>query len=217
MDLLRQVDAYCERMGFEFWAEPINAVTNLAFIVAALLAFAVWTRQENKDAGSFILIALIAIIGTGSFLFHTYATIWAMLLDVIPIMFFMLAYFYLATRHYLHSGILQSIVATLGFLGVLLGAPQFIEPYLGSSGGYVPALLAMWGFAAILMRKDPETAKSLALAGAVFTVSLTFRTLDEPVCAQISFGTHFLWHIFNAIVLYVLTRAFIRFKQRKNA
>lgn len=217
MDLLRQVDAYCERTDFSFWSEPLNAITNLAFILAALAAFMLWRKAGRQDAGALVLILLMTTIGVGSFLFHTYATIWAMLLDVIPIMIFMLVYFYLATRAYLAAGRLQAVVATLGFLGVLLGAPQFIEPIFGSSGGYVPALLAMWGFAAILMRKDPETARALAIAGAVFTLSLAFRMMDEPICSHIALGTHFLWHIFNSIVLFVLTRAFIRFKSRNIA
>ena len=32
------IDAYCERLGPGFWAEPLNAWTNLAFLLAALLA-----------------------------------------------------------------------------------------------------------------------------------------------------------------------------------
>ena len=35
----------------------------------------------------------------------------------------------------------------------------------------------------------------------LLVVSLTFRTLDEPLCAAIPLGTHFLWHILNAIML----------------
>jgi hypothetical protein len=31
------IDAYCERLGPGLWAEPLNALTNLAFIVAALI------------------------------------------------------------------------------------------------------------------------------------------------------------------------------------
>ena len=36
MDLTRAIDIYCERIDTAFWAEPVNAVTNLAFILAAL-------------------------------------------------------------------------------------------------------------------------------------------------------------------------------------
>jgi hypothetical protein len=35
------IDAYCERLGPGLWAEPLNAVTNLAFIVAAVICLRV--------------------------------------------------------------------------------------------------------------------------------------------------------------------------------
>ena len=38
--------------------------------------------------------------------------------------------------------------------------------------------------------------------GAVLLIaSLTFRTLDQPVCGALPFGTHFLWHVLNAVML----------------
>ena len=40
MDLTRQMDLYCERLDPGFWAEPLNAVTNLSFILAALFCWA---------------------------------------------------------------------------------------------------------------------------------------------------------------------------------
>ena len=32
---MEQVDGYCERAGLELWAEPLNAVTNFTFLLAA--------------------------------------------------------------------------------------------------------------------------------------------------------------------------------------
>ena len=37
------LDLYCERLGPEFWAEPLNAISNGGFIVAAWLA---WRNSE---------------------------------------------------------------------------------------------------------------------------------------------------------------------------
>ncbi|MFT7390517.1 MAG: hypothetical protein ACI9ZH_000740, partial [Paracoccaceae bacterium] len=36
MDPMQAIDAYCERLGPQFWAEPVNAATNLAFLIGAL-------------------------------------------------------------------------------------------------------------------------------------------------------------------------------------
>jgi hypothetical protein len=99
MDWTARIDIYCERTGPEFWAEPVNAVSNLAFVIAALIA-AVLARQANlRTPAVWILIALAGLIGVGSFLFHTHATVWAALSDVAPIWSFVALYLYtFATR-----------------------------------------------------------------------------------------------------------------------
>ena len=45
----RIVDGYCERAGTDpnFWGEPLNAVTNIAFILAALWAKAHKNRKAD--------------------------------------------------------------------------------------------------------------------------------------------------------------------------
>src|SRR5262245_30433974 len=87
---------YCER-GQEsgFWAEPLNAISNAAFIIAALIATLAFFSQarERRGLAEAGLILLVYVIGTGSFLFHTYATRWASIADTAPIGLFMLAYF----------------------------------------------------------------------------------------------------------------------------
>ena len=44
------IDAYCERLDAGFWAEPLNAATNLAFILAAVACFGLW-RGQRENAG----------------------------------------------------------------------------------------------------------------------------------------------------------------------
>ena len=51
--------------------------------------------------------------------------------------------------------------------------------------------------------------RALLLAALLFTFSLLFRTLDMGLCSQIPFGTHFLWHMCNAGVLYLSIRAYL--------
>src|ERR1700724_1536760 len=45
------VHLYCERMAVGFWAEPVNAATNVAFLVTAFCAFARWRRAGGTDDG----------------------------------------------------------------------------------------------------------------------------------------------------------------------
>ena len=94
MDWTRTIDAYCERTDASLWSEPVNAVTNLAFIVAALI---MWRRSFGIGR---VLAALLFLIGVGSGLFHTFATAWAATADTVPIIAFALVYIYLANRDF---------------------------------------------------------------------------------------------------------------------
>ncbi len=86
------LDAYCERTGPGLWGEPLNAVTNLAFIVAAVMALRLWRAQPGLTYRNgwdlLLMIALLFAIGIGSALWHTFATRWAMSADTIPILLF---------------------------------------------------------------------------------------------------------------------------------
>ena len=99
-----QLFRYCER-GAEaaFWAEPLNALSNAAFLLAAIAAGRELARWPTGGRRTFeaLLVLLVAVIGIGSFLFHTLATRWAMYADVIPIGLFMLAYWGYTLRAYL--------------------------------------------------------------------------------------------------------------------
>ena len=97
MDWFRAVDGYCERVGPDYWSEPVNAVTNAAFLLAA--AF-MWPRVRGLPLGR-LLCAILAAIGIGSWLFHTHAQAWAGLADVLPILLFILVYIFAASRDFL--------------------------------------------------------------------------------------------------------------------
>jgi len=56
-------------------------------------------------------------------------------------------------------------------------------------------------YAFLLRQKRPEVARGLAIGAMVLVVSLVFRTVDTPMCGSFPLGTHFLWHILNALML----------------
>ena len=210
MDLWDQVDNYCERVGPEFWSEPLNALTNAAFIVAAVLAFALWRRKTPDDRAALSLIVVLFAIGIGSFLFHTFATLWAGLADVIPIVIFIHLYLYVALNRYLDLRWWLALgIVVAFFVGTVLFADTLFAPLVGSSAGYVPALLAIFAVGALFARKDGKLGAEVLLSGLVFLVSLTVRTLDDPFCEQVTFGIHFMWHILNSVVLFLLIRVLI--------
>lgn len=98
MDWFTPIDIYCERVSAAFWAEPLNAISNLAFILAALWGWVEAKRRDRLDPMTMVLILLAGMIGIGSFLFHTFANAWSSLADVVPIWTFVLLFVLVALR-----------------------------------------------------------------------------------------------------------------------
>ena len=86
MDWTQQFDDYCERTDFSLWSEPLNAITNLAFLIAAVV---MWRRSQGVTIARALSVILF-IIGIASGLFHTLATAWASAADVLSILIFIL-------------------------------------------------------------------------------------------------------------------------------
>ena len=90
---------------------------------------------------------------------------------------------------------------------------------LNGSVSYLPALGAMVSFVALhwigpgsktmarLRRR--RIAGGLATAAFLFALSIFFRTIDRDVRYAFPLGTHFLWHLLNAGVLWLLLRTAI--------
>lgn len=199
---------YCERTGPEFWAEPINALTNLLFFISA---WCIWqhSKKLNVDsAGIRLLLALVCAIGVGSFLFHTFATSWAKLLDDLPILLFQLVYLWLYCREVARVQALPLFAMLVGYVLVALSARQFPH-VLNGSVVYAPAmivLLALGLYQIVTARREPYI---LLWAAGVFIIALTFRTMDNAICADFPLGSHFLWHSCNALLLYLLMRGLL--------
>ncbi|AJE46225.1 ceramidase domain-containing protein [Celeribacter indicus] len=193
-----QFDAYCERTDFTFWSEPVNALTNAAFLIAALWVF---PRTRGLPLARAMAVVLF-VIGLGSFAFHTTATRWGALADTAPILGFILLYIFAASRDFLGLATWKALLATaLFFPYAAVTVPVFSALGLGSSAGYAPVPLLILGYALILARRAPRTARGLALGAGILCLSIAMRWLDDPVCAALPLGTHFLWHILNATML----------------
>ena len=69
MGLSEHVFLYCERGRSEaLFAEPFNAASNAAFLLAALAALLLLFRRpkEMRSADQFLLIALVFVVGSTS-------------------------------------------------------------------------------------------------------------------------------------------------------
>lgn len=207
MNWFRAVNSYCERTDASYWSEPLNALTNLAFVVAAVAA---WRYiGDRSDPGARALAVLLGLIGVGSFLFHTHAQVWSLFADVIPIQLFILAMLYLSTvRFFGVSGWVAGAlaVAFLPSSALLSRILTFAVGSLNGSTSYVPVPLLILAYALALRRRKPKAARGLAIGAGILIVSLGFRTADAAVCPIIPFGTHFVWHLLNAVMLWWMIR-----------
>ncbi|WP_425091939.1 ceramidase domain-containing protein [Tropicimonas sp. S265A] len=199
--LLRQIDGYCERTDPSYWSEPVNAVTNLAFVVAA---YVMWRRVRGQNMPLAVtLCALLAAIGIGSYLFHTHAQVWAAIADVTPIVLFSLTYIFAANRTYWGWSLWAAALGTAAYIpySALLTPVFEALPFFSISSFYWPLPVLIGAYAVLLRNRDPRTAWGLAIGAAILCVSLTARSIDEPLCMNLPLGTHFLWHILNGIML----------------
>jgi hypothetical protein len=214
MNWTAAVDIYCERLGPGLLAEPLNAVTNASFFVAAWLGWRAAKARGRLDWPMRVLIGLTVAVGVGSTLFHTFAQRWAGAADVIPILLFILAYFGLTIWRYFRATRAEAVVLAAAFLffanGFRSAAASVAPPALSPAIGYMPALVALVVSGGLLLIRGRRVGGWLLGVGLLFGVSLTFRALDQPLCEQYAMGTHFLWHILNGAVLGLLLQAWIR-------
>lgn len=202
MDLRAPVDIYCERLGPGLFAEPLNAISNAGFLLAALLLLAHWRGREDVPWYARVLARMIFLIGLGSLSFHTFANQGTEILDVLFIAlyihFFVVCFFH----HFLPLPWRYAWLAAPGFrlFGKLVTWP-FAPGALNGSVDYLPALAGLLLMALYLWARRQPAARWLGGAAAIFLVSLALRTGDRAWCASLPIGTHWLWHCLNAATL----------------
>src|SRR5436305_7741334 len=142
MDWLAPIDAYCERIEPGLLGEPLNALSNISFFLAAAWA-AKAARAARADWPVWLLILLVLLIGLGSLAFHIFANQWSVLADVIPITLFIYGYFAFALRRLLAMswlGIAAGLAALFG-ASALIGSATPAH-FFNGSGPYLPPLAA---------------------------------------------------------------------------
>jgi hypothetical protein len=209
MDPMQAIDAYCERLGPQFWAEPVNAATNLAFLIGALIAWRIAVATgRSHDPAVRALVAVEATIGVGSFLFHTVATAWSSMADGIPILIFILLYLHYATVRFLELPVWAGLGAAALFLPVAGAIGWTIKAVIGpinGSSSYGAVLVVIVGYGAALLWSGRGAAgRGLLIGAGMLFASIVMRTLDDQtgaVCAAFPLGTHFAWHLINGAML----------------
>ncbi len=228
---------YCERgSNPAFWAEPLNAATNVGFIVAALAGAVLLARRSPEVHTlwpAFFIVNFITI-GIGSFFFHTMPSVRTAAADTGPIGVFMLAYLIFAMRRLVGASWFMTAAAVAAFVGCMVVAfniqcwdgrlgfmldnvpPEARARCLNGSLGYAPACLAMMLIAGWLAMRRHPGARLVFSAAVIFALSMTFRSVDKWLCDDWivmghRLGTHFLWHLLNSLTLFLLLLAAIKY------
>ena len=213
LDLFTPVDQYCERTDATFWSEPLNLLSNIGFIIAGLLIVRTLksTHYRNLRKGSWVLAALMFVIGIGSALFHSLAIEWAKWADIIPIALFILTYLWLFFRYTAGLNALKTILGILAFGLLTLSASKLANHELANGGeGYFGTWITLFGISCFYGgRKQALNQWRLLFATVAFAVSIYFRTMDLIICESWPYGTHVLWHLLNSLVLFLTTSAYV--------
>jgi hypothetical protein len=152
-----------------------------------------------------------------------------MLADVVPIDVFILAYLGFALNRFLGVPPGWTVLTLMGFAAIV-GLTTELRCWIGGIGFpdaaaatgaseclngslvYLPGLLAMVVVGGLLAERKHPAAPYILWAAAVFTVSVTLRSLDLALCDAYviegrKIGTHFAWHLLNGLALFLLLRA----------
>lgn len=197
------VSVYCERLAPGLFGEPLNTVSNLAFLLAAWLGW----QGAGHHRDQRLLAALLGAIGVGSTLFHGFATAMTQWLDVLPIGLFQLCFLGLYLERVARWSLPARGVCLLLYVAALALAAQ-APPLFNGSLAYAPAAVAllMLGIAHWRLRARLD----VLAAALLFLPSLVARSLDLALCTRWPSGTHLLWHLLNALMLHVLLTAYRR-------
>jgi len=205
---MEYIDVYCERVGPGLWAEPVNALTNAAFFLAGWLLWRTARRTDLLTPPMGLLLGLVFAIGLGSSLFHTFAAPWARVLDELPILLFQLLFVWLYARRAMNLHPLAAGMILVAFFAAALYGRQFPN-LLNGSLIYAPALALVCALGAYHYATGKPVRSRLALAAAVLTAAIGVRSLDAPICDRFALGTHFLWHVLVAAVIYLCVSALL--------
>jgi hypothetical protein len=155
-----------------------------------------------------VLIAIAASVGIGSILWHTYPTMLTLILDIVPILIFLIWYIWLYTRNVIG---MRSLFAVASVAAFMLGTFLFI-PYSHVLHGalvYVPGLMVALVLGVFHATERRVARFTLLAAAGVYMAALFFRTIDNEVCPVLPIGTHFLWHLLIGLVTYLAMRSLI--------
>lgn len=203
---------YCERISEAFWAEPINALTNGLFFLAAIAVYSL--IKKHKLNGLYrVLPYELAIVGVGSFLWHTARSPITQVLDGSLLYIFILTVLVLLLKQL--SG--KWNIAWFGLIGLVLFQVAvfiFVPALRDTPIRHIIALTTFILLSLWIKKKTGVLPKNLLIAIASYITAIVAKGVDLSVCNVFPIGTHFLWHALGAMAGYFSVKTLIDIKQK---
>lgn len=200
---------YCEFSEFLFTTQPLNTFSSVAFPFVAYFIYRMVPPSHPRWALIWPTVPLCILIGIGSTLWHTYQQRWALALDVLPIFTFLFVFQCIFLKKFT-SWSRRRIAYDIVGLMVAMGLASRVgnEVFLQKSNAFVPVALWLIYAGVMVGQRYPRQARLCFFAALVFALAILFRIVDMPLCDRWLEGTHFLWHSFSALTLYIVMRCF---------
>lgn len=193
----------CELIGDEWLAQPVNALTSLAYVaVGAAIVVAATSRSADRKR-SMVFAVCLAAIGVGSVLFHGPQPAGSQLLHDLPI---------LLTLAFIVAHDLRIVVPAIGDDLVAFGASVpvlVLVTALPGPAGNVAAgvlLVAAAVLEVLVVRRGERDGRRRSRLVAVGLVALAAGSwllgrTGSPACDPDGlFQFHGLWHVLSALV-----------------
>lgn len=202
---INTIGYYCGRFAPGFFGEPLNSFSNLATIIGVFYAWRVWRSNGNGDRWQLVLFVLAAISAISSLVFHSMPTPETLMVDLVPIQIFNLAFLSYVALRYLRLSIAVTVALVLAFF--FARQIWIIFTPSGALGGgitHIPAILLLVAGAFLVRLNGYLLWRYMVAAVITYLAALFVRSWDIALCSSFPWGLHWAWHLFGALTTSLL-------------
>ena len=215
----------CER--FSTGSEPVNLISAGLIVLMALHALFVWIRSWHREPVQFLLAVLALAVGAGALAYHAVASDAVAVYEDVPLILFLLACFMVILRRMYLIGRVGTVLIVALIVAIQAAFVVLVPPAQISGGAFMTLLAALYLMAGGLVIKarlgmnadkgltGMAAARSdalhfprlragygLVVVGIIFALGLAAKALDMPLCNRFALGSHFIWHLAVALVVW---------------
>lgn len=203
---------YCEPALFTYFLEPINAISNISFLISGFFILRLLKKNNVKEEIYYGLCLLITFVGIGSILWHSYKHPITLFLDFLPINLFILTSFYILVKKITGRRISSLITIILFIILQIMLTITLPKDFLNGSYRHLSNSILLFILLLMLDKKYEKIYFNLVPIFLIYITAIIFRSIDLIICPQLPIGTHFIWHILNGVNAYLVVRFLIRLK-----